>query len=68
MYALLPSCSVVQFFVTPWTVVHQAPLSMGFPTKGGCHFLLQGNILDPGIKPESPVAPVFLWWQQFLCE
>ena len=25
------SCfSCVQFFVTPWTVAHQAPLSMGF--------------------------------------
>ena len=31
--------------VTPWTVTHQAPLSMGFPSKNagvGCHFLLQG--------------------------
>ena len=30
--------------LTPWTVAHQAPLSMGFPSKdtgGGCHFLLQ---------------------------
>ena len=33
------------FFVTPWTVVCQALLSMGFPGKNarvGCHFLLQG--------------------------
>ena len=32
-------------FVTPWTVAHQAPLSMDFPGKNtgvGCHFLLQG--------------------------
>ena len=29
----------------PWTVAHQAPLSMGFSGKNtglGCHFLLQG--------------------------
>ena len=32
----------------PWTVVHQAPLSMGFPrqdTRMGCHFLLQRSFL-----------------------
>ena len=68
MLCCLLSCSVVQFFVTPWTVVHQAPLSMGFPNGVGCHFPLQGNIPDPGIEPESPAAPVFLCWQQFLCE
>ena len=26
-------------------------------TGVGCHFLLQGNLPDPGIKPVSPVAP-----------
>ena len=29
----------------PWTVAHQCPLSIGFPSKNtgvGCHFLLQG--------------------------
>ena len=25
--------SLVQLFVTPWTVVHQAPLSIGFPRR-----------------------------------
>ena len=33
-------------FATPWIVAHQAPLSMGFPSKNngvGCHFLLQGT-------------------------
>ena len=32
-------------FATPWTVAHQAPLSMDFPGKNtgvGCYFLLQG--------------------------
>ena len=43
----------------PWTVAHQAPLSMDFPrqdnrssplqpTKVGCHFLLQGIFLTQG--------------------
>ena len=35
----------VQLFVTPRTVAHQAPLSMGFPRQAywyGSHFLLQG--------------------------
>ena len=37
--------SYVWLFATPWTVAHQAPLSMGFPSKNtgvGHHFLLQG--------------------------
>ena len=37
--------SHVQLFVTPWTVAHQAPLSMGFSRHeywSGCYFLLQG--------------------------
>ena len=38
--------SHVQLFVTPWTVVRQAPLSVGFLGKNpgvGCHALLQGS-------------------------
>ena len=37
--------SHIQLFVTPWTVVCQAPLSMGFSRQEyevGCHALLQG--------------------------
>ena len=41
-----------------WTVAHQASLSMGFLKQEywsvGCHFLLQGDLPDPGIKPMSP--------------
>ena len=36
-----------QLFPTPWTVAHQAPLSMGFSRKNigvGCHFLLHHNL------------------------
>ena len=44
---------------TPWTVAHQAPLSMGIlPGKNtgvGCHALLQGifptQMLNPGLPP-----------------
>jgi len=50
------SLSCVQFFVTSWTVAHQTP-PWNFPGKNtgvGCHFLLQGNLPNPGIKPASP--------------
>ena len=43
--------------VTPWTVAHQAPLSMGFPRQehwSGFPFPSPGDLPDPGIKPESP--------------
>ena len=36
------------------TVAHQAPLSMGFPRQkywNGSHFLLQGDLPNPGIEP-----------------
>ena len=42
---------------TPWTVAHQAPLSMEFSGQGywsGLPFPSQGNLPDPGIKPASP--------------
>ena len=42
---------------TSWTVVHSAPLSMGFPRKeywSGLQFLSPGDLLDPGIEPMSP--------------
>ena len=32
----------------PWTIAHQAPLSMGFPTGVGCYFLLQRIFLIQG--------------------
>ena len=54
------SLGCVQLFVTPWTIAHQAPLSMGYHNKNtgvGCHFLLQGDLSDPGIEPMSPASP-----------
>ena len=46
--------------VTPCSVAHQAPLSMGFPRQGyrnGLPFSPPGDLPDPGIKPMSPVSP-----------
>ena len=50
------SLSHVQLFVTPWTVAHQAPLSMGLSRQeywSGLPFPPPGNLPDPGIKPLS---------------
>ena len=52
------SCfSRVQLFATPWTVAHQAPLSMGFPRQeywSGLPFPSPEDLPDPGIKLTSP--------------
>ena len=42
---------------TPWTVAHQAPLSMGFPRQeywSGLPFPSPGDLPDARIKPGSP--------------
>ena len=47
----------VWLYVTPWTVAHQAPLSMGFPRQeywSGWQFSSPGDLSDPGIEPRSP--------------
>jgi len=64
-YYLLCMCvlslfSHIQLFVTPWTVAHQAPLSMGFSRQEqwiGLLFPPAGNLPDPGIKPTSLMSP-----------
>ena len=43
----------VRLFATPWTVAHQAPLSMGFSRQecwSGFHFLLQRIFLTQGLN------------------
>ena len=58
VYAQLLSC--VWLFAIPWTVAHQASLSMEFSRQeywSGLPFLPPGNIPDPGIKHTSPVSP-----------
>ena len=55
--AFVLSCSVVSYsFVIPRTVIHQAPLSMGFCRPeywSGLPFPPPGDLPDPGIKPRS---------------
>ena len=49
--------SHVRLFVTPWTVAHQASLSMGFSRQeywSGLSCPSPGDLPDPGIKPRSP--------------
>ena len=44
-------------FVTPWTVAHKAPLSVGFPRQefwSELPFPSPGDLPDPGIKPVAP--------------
>ena len=55
--------SVVSDFVTLWTVVHQAPLSMGFSRQeywSGLLCPLPGDLADPGIEP---LSLYLLHWQ-----
>ena len=44
---------------TPWTITHQAPLSLGFPRKdywSGLPFPSLGDLPDPGIELVTPVS------------
>ena len=48
---------VVQLFVTPWSVAHQAPPSMEFSRQeswNGSPFPSPGDLPNPGIEPGSP--------------
>ena len=52
------SCfSRVQFYVTPWTVAHQCPLSMGFSRQAYWSGL---PCPPPGHLPDVGIEPVFL--------
>ena len=51
------SLSRVRLFVTPWTVAHQAPPSMGFSRQeywSGFLFSSPGDLPDPGMEAVSP--------------
>ena len=53
---VLSRFSRVWLFVTPWTVAHQAPLSMGFSRQeywSGLPCPPPGDLPNPGIKPRS---------------
>ena len=48
------------FFATPWTIPHRAPLSMGFPRQeywSGLQFPLSENLPDLGIEPVPLASP-----------
>jgi len=63
VYSLNP----VRFFATPWTIAHQAPLSIGLPRQeywSGLPFPSSGVLPDPGIRPGSPA----LWVDSFPTE
>ena len=54
---LLSRFSCVQLPATPWTVAHQAPLSMGFSRQeywSERPFPSPRDLLNPGINPVSP--------------
>ena len=57
-YCAVCSGSVVsKSFATPWTVAHQAPLSIGSSRQeywSGFPCPLPGDFPNPGIKPRPP--------------
>ena len=65
--------SHVQLFVTPWTVAHQAPLSMGFSRQeywSGLPCSLPGDLPHPGFEPTSlmshvPIGRFFTTWEDY---
>ena len=80
--ACTQSLNRVQLVVTPWTVAHQALLSMGFPWReswSGLPFSSPEDLPDTGIVPASLVSPALAgrffitsatvearWWKRWL--
>ena len=51
--------------LTPWTVTHQAPVSIGLSRQeywNGFPFPSPGDLPNPGIQPGSPVLQVVSNW------
>ena len=56
---MLSHFSHVQLFATPWTVAHQAPLSIGFSKQeywSGLTFPSPGDLPNQGIQPMSLIS------------
>ena len=56
-FVVVQSLSHVRLFATPWTVAHQAPLSMVFPRQehwSELPFPSPGDLPNPGINPAFP--------------
>ena len=78
--ACVLSCfSHVWLYVTPWTVAHQAPLSMGFSRQeywSGLPCPSPGDLPDPGIEHGSLMSPALAggffttsaMWEAQACE
>ena len=52
------SLSRVRLFVTPWTIVYQAPQSVEFSRQvywSGLPFPSLGDLPNPGTEPRSPI-------------
>ena len=59
---MLSLFSHVQLFVIPWTVAHQAPLSMGFSRQeywSGLPRPPPGDLPNPGFELASLMSPAF---------
>ena len=57
---MLSPLSHFRLFATPESIDHQAPLSMGFSRQelwSGLPFPPTGDLLDPGIEPQSLTSP-----------
>ena len=58
-------CSVPQWCPTLWDPMDCSPPSSSVPeifqARVGCHFLLWGIFLTPGIKPKLPALHLLLW-------
>ena len=62
---MLSSSVLSDSYEIPWTVAHQAPLSMGFPRQeywSVLPFPSSGNLPDPGIEPASFAYPALAGW------
>ena len=60
MSAVLSHFNCVWLFGTPWTIAHQAPLSVGFSRQehwSGLPCSSPGDLPYPGIEPTSPLSP-----------
>ena len=58
------SCCCVQLFVTPWTVNHQAPLSMEFSRQeywSGLHCSPPGDLPNSGTETASYISCIGRW-------
>ena len=62
LYVML-MLSHVSLCATPWTITHQAPLSMGFSRQeywSQVPFPSLGDLPNLGMEPESPASPALL--------